>query len=123
MVLLDKRGLPAKAPSPFITEITVKLPSISYGYVTREFEAEIIVLYHSTTIRPNYQAMIHCGTVRQTATLISFNNDAVLRTGDRSYVRFRFIKQPEYLQLGKRLLFREGRTKGIGKIVRVFSSV
>ncbi|KAJ3043639.1 GTP binding protein [Rhizophlyctis rosea] len=45
----------------------------------------------------------------------------VLRTGDRSIVRFRFIQHPEYLKLGSRLLFREGRTKGVGKIVRLIS--
>ena len=42
----------------------------------------------------------------------------VLRTGDRSKVRFRFIKQPEYIKPGTRLLFREGRTKGVGKVIR-----
>lgn len=33
----------------------------------REFEAEILVLYHSTTISPNYQAVVHCGVAQQTA--------------------------------------------------------
>ena len=33
-----------------------------------EFEAEILVLYHSTTISPRYQAMLHCGCVRQVST-------------------------------------------------------
>ena len=32
---------------------------------------------------------------------------------------FRFLKQPEYLRLGERLLFREGRTKGVGKVARI----
>lgn len=35
------------------------------------FEAEILVLHHPTTIKPNYQAMLHIGSVRQTATLVS----------------------------------------------------
>jgi GTPase len=33
----------------------------------REFEAEVLVLYHSTTICPNYQAVVHCGVAQQTA--------------------------------------------------------
>ncbi len=33
----------------------------------REFEAEILVLYHSTTISTNYQAVVHCGVAQQTA--------------------------------------------------------
>lgn len=34
-------------------------------------------------------------------------------------VRFRFIKHPEYLRLGAKLLFREGVTKGIGHVSRL----
>lgn len=34
-------------------------------------------------------------------------------------VRFRFLKHPEYLRLGAKLLFREGVTKGIGHIARL----
>ncbi|KAI9203923.1 P-loop containing nucleoside triphosphate hydrolase protein [Polychytrium aggregatum] len=83
-----------------------------------EFEAEILVLYHSSTIGAKYQAMLHCGCVRQTARIIGINK-TVLRTGDRSLVRFRFMQHPEYIKVGSRLLFREGRTKGVGKVIRL----
>ncbi len=36
----------------------------------REFQAEILVLYHSTTISTNYQAVIHCGVAQQTAKVL-----------------------------------------------------
>jgi hypothetical protein len=42
-----------------------------------------------------------------------------LRTGDKATVRFRFIKNPEYIREGERLVFREGRTKAVGNIVYV----
>jgi len=42
-----------------------------------------------------------------------------LRTGERAVVRFCFIKHPEYLRLGAKLLFREGVTKGIGHVTRL----
>jgi GTPase len=29
-----------------------------------DFEAEVIILHHATTIKPNYQAVIHCGVIR-----------------------------------------------------------
>lgn len=32
---------------------------------------------------------------------------------------FEFVKNPEYLTIGTRLIFREGRTKGVGKITRL----
>ncbi|KAG0309499.1 hypothetical protein BGZ99_000856 [Dissophora globulifera] len=85
----------------------------------REFEAEILVLYHSTTIGHKYQAMLHCGAVRQTARVLAMDKaDQILRTGDRATVRFQFL-QPAYLKVGARLIFREGRTKGIGKVSKI----
>jgi hypothetical protein len=35
----------------------------------------------------------------------------VLRTGDRATVKFEFISHPEFIKVGMKLLFREGKTK------------
>ncbi|XP_056309724.1 GTP-binding protein 1 isoform X2 [Danio aesculapii] len=86
-----------------------------------EFEAEILVLHHPTTISPRYQAMVHCGSIRQTATILSMTRDC-LRTGDKATVHFRFIKTPEYLHTDQRLVFREGRTKAVGTITKLLLS-
>lgn len=96
----------------------------SPGEAVWEFSADILVLFqHSTTIAHRYQAVVHCGVVRQTAQVVDIEKDnGVMRTGDRARVRFRFTRFPEYLQKGARILFREGRTKGIGKIVDLFPS-
>nr|CDJ96435.1 Protein synthesis factor and Translation elongation factor EFTu EF1A domain containing protein [Haemonchus contortus] len=83
-----------------------------------QFEAEILILHHPTTIKPNYQAMLHIGSIRQTATLVSMTKE-VLRTGDRDRVTFRFIRLPEYIRPGTRMVFREGRTKAVGTVVNV----
>ena len=83
-----------------------------------EFDAEILVLFHSTTIKEKYQAMVHCGGVRQTARIVGMDKE-ILRTGDRAIVRFRFMQSPEYIKPGSKVLFREGRTKGLGKVVAV----
>ncbi|CAD7955379.1 unnamed protein product [Amoebophrya sp. A25] len=84
----------------------------------REFEAEIVILHHSTTIRQRYQAVIHCGVIRQSAEVLGMSSE-LLRTGDKATVRFRFLYHVEYMQLGWTLLFREGRTKGIGRITKL----
>jgi GTPase len=84
-----------------------------------EFEAEIVVLYHSTTIQSNYQPVVHCGTVRQSCAIILVDRD-VLRTGDKARVKFRFMYKPEYVKKGLKLIFREGRTKGLGTITDTF---
>lgn len=83
-----------------------------------EFEGDIMVLHHPTTIATRYQAMVHCGSIRQTASITKMSADC-LRTGDKARVKFRFVKHPEYLQEGQRLVFREGRTKAVGNVTLV----
>lgn len=104
---------------------------------TRDFLASVLVLHHPTTIKTNYQPMVHARTVRQNARMVALRaganagkgkgkgkggaaagGAACLRTGDRAVVHFRFLYHPEYVTAGTPLLFREGRTKGIGTIIR-----
>ncbi|KAL1878586.1 hypothetical protein VTK73DRAFT_7764 [Phialemonium thermophilum] len=86
--------------------------------VYREFIAEVLILSHATTIKKKYQAMLHVGPVSQTCAIIDVDRPYI-RTGDRATVAFRFIQRPEYLAPGDRLLFREGRTKGLGIVKSV----
>ena len=90
-------------------------------FATWEFDADIAILTHSTTIQPRYQAVIHCEIVRQPAKVIKMNKEQ-LRSGDRASVRFRFLLRPEYIHKGARFVFREGKTKGIGLIVDVHAN-
>uniref|UniRef100_A0A7S4W2L0 Tr-type G domain-containing protein n=1 Tax=Alexandrium monilatum TaxID=311494 RepID=A0A7S4W2L0_9DINO len=85
---------------------------------TWEFRAEVVILHHATTIRERYQAMIHCGIIRQCAAVKHMSCE-LLRTGDKAMVTFRFVYHGEYLRPGSPLLFREGRTKGLGRVVEV----
>jgi len=83
-----------------------------------DFEAEVIILHHATLIKPNYQAVIHCGVIRQAAKVLEMNTD-LLRTGDKGHIKFRFMYRPEYIKPGTTILFREGRTKGLGVVSNV----
>ena len=85
----------------------------------QNFEAEVKILHHATTIKPNYQAVIHCGVIRQCAQVLEMNKD-LMRTGDTGFIKFRFMYRPEYLKVGTTILFREGRTKGLGLVSRIF---
>lgn len=69
-------------------------------------------------IKPKYQAMLHVGAVSQTCAVIDIDRPFI-RTGDRALVAFRFIQRPEYLAPGDRVLFREGKTKGLGIVKSV----
>ncbi|KAI0699248.1 GTP-binding protein 1 [Cytidiella melzeri] len=87
---------------------------------TRQFEGTVLILYHNTTLQKNYQAMLHCGAIRQTVRIIDMDNpQGILRTGDRATVTFEFISQPEFLKEGMKLLFREGKTKGLGVVTKL----
>jgi GTPase len=48
-----------------------------------EFDADIAILTHSTTIAPKYQAVIHCEIVRQAARVVAMDRER-LRSGDRA---------------------------------------
>ena len=43
--------------------------------------------------------MVHCGSIRQTASILHMSADC-LRTGDKASVHFRFVKHPEFLKVG-----------------------
>jgi len=83
------------------------------------FESDVLILHHPTTIKHHYQAVVHLGQVRQTAQLVFVGDQQHLRTGDRARVRFRFIQRAEWAHVGQSFIFREGSTKGVGKITRV----
>jgi len=84
----------------------------------RKFKAEVQILHHPTTIKVNYQPTIHCGTVRQCAKITDMDKP-LIRTGDSALVSFEFMYKPEYIEVGQEIVFREGRTKGIGTIKEI----
>ena len=98
-----------------------------------EFIAKVFIFHHPTSIKENYQATIHSGTVIQAAQfseiinikpnkkIINDNNNDIkcLRSGDIAKVRFKFLFRPEYIENNSMFIFRENNSKGIGKIIRV----
>ncbi len=85
-----------------------------------EFEANINILKHSTTISNNYTPVIHCGIVRQAAEIQLINNIKI-RTGDFAFVKFKFVRNPEFLFENSTFFFREGKTRGVGIIKKIYS--
>ncbi|XP_052354556.1 GTP-binding protein 2-like isoform X1 [Oncorhynchus keta] len=83
------------------------------------FEAEIVLLFHAKTFHKGFQVTVHVGNIRQTATVKAVHGKEELRTGEKAVVCFKFIKHPEYLKVGAKLLFREGATKGIGQVTKL----
>ncbi len=83
------------------------------------FDGEVYVLYHSTTIKIGYSPVIHTQSIQQSAKIIAISQP-VLRTGDKATVSFQFLYRPEHVSVGQRFIFREGRTKGIGTITKIY---
>lgn len=87
-----------------------------------EFWAKITILQsHSTTIRVNYEPVIHIDNIRQAVKIKEiqkFNKldetDNTLRTGDTAKVKFEFKVRPCYVDKDSRIIFREARIKGGG---------
>ena len=96
---------------------------ISNPQCVYEFLAEVVILHHPTTIQKNYQPVIHCGSVRQSAKICKIINRKVIRTGEKANIRFRFMFKPEYIEENDIIILREGKTKGIGKIKKIFHKV
>lgn len=86
--------------------------------VTREFMAQIHILHHPSTIRQKYEPVIHIGKISQTAKIVQMDEDN-LRTGDKAKVKFRFKYRAEFIEMDDILVFREGKTKGIGKVIKL----
>ena len=87
----------------------------------REFEAEIRILgNHSTLIKENYSPIINCRKIVQAATITKIYGKKILMGGDYTKVKFRFNFRPEFIEEGNIFLFREGKTKGIGKITKLY---
>ena len=106
--------------------------------VVISFWARINILHHSTTIKSGYKPIIHCGPIRQTATLdletvrntdninnqdnIVQDKNNILRSGDNKVVKFTFTYHPEFMEENMIFFFRDGTTKGVGEVLSLISN-
>ncbi|WFD25723.1 hypothetical protein MNAN1_000689 [Malassezia nana] len=105
--------------------------------VHQEFEAEVLCLYHCTTLSVGSCIVMHASSIRQTVRIVEIvkshtpdnhrsvslhaqdNSKPVVRMGDRALVRFQFTCRPEYITPGTKLIAREGKTKLVGIVSSV----
>lgn len=84
-----------------------------------EFDAEIIVLHHATTIQLGYEAVLHCGVIRECISIENMDVD-MARTKEKATIRCRFKYRSQYLKPNLEFMLREGRTKVLGKVLVVY---
>ncbi|WP_129112967.1 GTPBP1 family GTP-binding protein [Halegenticoccus tardaugens] len=84
----------------------------------RSFEADVMVLNHPTRIGTGYEPVIHLETVSEAAV---FRPDGGrLLPGDTGSARIEFKFRPYLIEEGQRFVFREGQSKGVGTVTRVY---
>ncbi len=84
-----------------------------------EFEADVYVFSHPTRIKRGYEPVIHIETISEAVVFEDMDKE-YMKAGDRGRVRIRFKYHPQFVYEGQKFIFREGRSKGMGEIVRIF---
>lgn len=86
------------------------------------FQATIAVIQHSSVrgIKKGFQTTIHIGSIRQTAVVEGIFGRDSLKANETGSCLFRFLVRPEFVKTGMSLLFRDGRTKGVGVVTQIF---
>ncbi|WP_101294422.1 GTPBP1 family GTP-binding protein [Halegenticoccus soli] len=106
----------------------VKEPEIERGMVlapresdlrpVRSFEADVMVLNHPTRIGSGYEPVIHLETVSEAA--VFHPEGGQLLPGDTGRARVEFKFRPYLVEEGQRFVFREGQSKGVGTVTKVY---
>lgn len=107
-----------------------------------EFDADINILHHSTTIKTGFSPSLQLTNSKQAARIVILNKDKLvigtppvknsanndndesilyLRTGDNAKVKFRFLYKPEFVKNGDEFVFKEETTRGRGKVTNILS--
>lgn len=92
----------------------VILPNNSDPKATKRFTAEVMVLNHPTKITDGYEPVIHLETISETA-VIHPKGDQMM-AGEKGTAEFEFKFSPHYIEEGQKFVFREGSSKGVGKV-------
>lgn len=99
--------------------------------VSRRFIAKIKIIDYKTAINVGYSPIIHYRTISQVARIIevidseeTINTIQTLDGPDvnkecKTTVLFEFLQRPEFIEPNITLFFRDGSTKGVGKIISI----
>lgn len=80
------------------------------------FNCCVAIFNHHTTIKNGYQAVIHSGVIRQTGQFI-MKEGQILRSESKENIDVEFMARSEFILPDTYFMFRDGRIKGIGKII------
>jgi elongation factor 1-alpha len=84
----------------------------------KEFDAEIAILNHPTRIGVGYEPVIHMETICEAVKIVGLEKRYMM-AGERGKARIRFKFRPYAVVPGQKFIFREGKSKGIGRVIGV----
>ncbi len=93
---------------------------------TYKYKAEIKLLSHPSNVRDNFSPVIHCATIRQTASIkiieiktkVKKEEDSrCIYPGDIAIIQIEFKFKPEIIEPKQSFFLREGLTLGVGTII------
>ncbi len=93
---------------------------------TYKYKAEIKLLSHPSNVRDNFSPVIHCATIRQTASIKIIEIKAKVKKeednkciypGDIAIIQIEFKFKPEIIEPKQSFFLREGLTLGVGTIL------
>ena len=108
-------------------DIPVKRSNIRKGVkfletpvLVKNFKAKVKLLHHHTMIKCGYQPVLHCDNVSQSAIIKKMDRE-ILRLHEEAVIEFEFRYHAEYIETGSKILFREGKTKGVGEVIEILN--
>ncbi len=84
---------------------------------TKEFEAEVVVLNHPTSITEGYEPVVHIETISETSIITPMKKNMI--AGDKGKVKVRFKFNKYHVCEGQKFIFREGGSKGVGTVKKI----
>lgn len=85
---------------------------------TRTFMAKIKILHHSTSIKVGYEPYIHIGGSNETIKIMEMDKEYI-RMGQSTIAKLMFKHRYCYIDDNDKFIFREGRTRGIGEVIKL----
>ena len=112
----DIVGMALKGTKDFSIQRGMVLCNDERAKAIREFEAEVFILSHPTRIREGYEPVVHLETIAEAAKFTHLERDYMM-AGQTGKAKLRFKFRPYFISPGQKFIFREGHSKGVGKVL------
>ena len=107
--------------SKIIRKGMVLLSNVDPDSICQYFQAQIYSLsYSSAVITLGSSAIVYIENVRQSGIILAIKHKEQIYADESATVIIRFIRRPEYIRNGYRLLLQFERAKAIGHVTKVF---